>query len=342
MGIRSIIDPRRGKLWQISYCDSEGKRHRETFRTKNLADDAMGKRRREIAEGRYFPPRGGKLTFRDLAKAMLAHKKLRVAPSTHRTDVMRLEQLYPLIGNVPAERLTPARIRETLDHFLRQGKKHSTVNRFHAVGSSAYTVGIDSEKIAVNPFRKVRRFPEKNSRVRWLTDEEERRLRDAFVQDSHEWEFVLALHTGMRRGEQFTLLWDNVDFKNNRLTVLGKTGERRIPLNSDALDALRSLQKLTGNSARVCPDAREAKRDWRRWFETACKKAKPPVINFHWHDLRHTFASRLVMEGVPIPAVKELLGHADIKMTMRYAHLAPSHLDDAVQKMVAKKKENDE
>lgn len=340
MAIKAINDPRRGKLWQISYCDSEGKRHREKFSSKSLAEDALGKRRREIAEGRYFPPRGGKLKFRDLAKAMLAHKKLRLAPSTYRTYTGLLEQLYPLIGNLPADRLTPARIRETLDHFLRQGKKQSTVNRFHAVGSAVYTYGKESERIVANPFGEVRRFPEKNSRTRWLTDEEENRLKDAFVQDSHEWEFILALHTGMRRGEQFSLLWENVDFKNNRLTVYGKTGERRIPLNTKALEVLGSLQKLTGNSPRVCPDAREAKRDWRRWFEAACKKAKPPITNFHWHDLRHTFASRLVMEGVAIPAVQALLGHADIKMTMRYAHLAPSHLDDAVQKMVAKKEDS--
>lgn len=334
MGVRSIIDPRRGKLWQISYCDSEGKRHREKFVTRSAAEDAIGRRRREIAEGRYIPPRGGaRLTFRDLATAAMVHKKLRLAPLSYRTDQLRLKQLLPLIGNVPADRLTPARIEETLGH-LKSRTCGSTANRFHALISSIFKFAVKAERIAVNPAAKVKRFKENDSRVRWLRPEEEARLRDAFVADSHLWEFDLALHTGMRRGEQFSLVWSNVDFENRRLTVRGKTGQRRIRLNASAIGALKKLQELTGKSKYVSPDARDdVKRDWRRWLDEACEKAG--VTDFHWHDLRHTFASRLVMRGVDLVSVKDLLGHKDVKMTMKYSHLAPSHLDDAVEKMNA-------
>lgn len=332
MAIRSIHDPQRGKLWQISYCDSEGKRHREKVATRSAAEDLLGRRRREIAEGRYIPPRGGaRLKFRDLAYAAMAQKKLRLATTSYETDLQRLKQLLPLIGNVPADRLTAVRIEETLGH-LKAKTSGSTANRFHALISSVYKFAVKAGRVAVNPASKLKRFKENDSRVRWLRAEEEAKLRDAFVCDEHEWEFELALYTGMRRGEQFGLLWSNVDFDNKRLTVKGKTGQRRIRLNTKAIAALRKLEQLTGKKKYVCPDAGDdVKRDGRRWFEDACKKAG--VTDFHWHDLRHTFASRLVMRGADLVSVKDLLGHKDIKMTMKYSHLAPSHLDEAVEKM---------
>ena len=75
-------------------------------------------------------------------------------------------------------------------------------------------------------------------------------------------------------------------------------------------------------------------RDWREWFEDAVETAKIP--DFRFHDLRHTFASRLVMAGVDLRTVMELMGHSDISMTMRYAHLAPAHKQDAVNRLVEK------
>jgi integrase len=95
--------------------------------------------------------------------------------------------------------------------------------------------------------------------------------------------------------------------------------------------ALEKLRRLAGTSELVCPHAYG--REHRNWWTAALKEAK--VQNFHWHDLRHTFASRLVMAGVDLYTVKELLGHAVIAVTMRYAHLAPSHLQAAVDKLAS-------
>jgi site-specific recombinase XerD len=114
--------------------------------------------------------------------------------------------------------------------------------------------------------------------------------------------------------------------------VKGKTGRRHIHANRSALAALRLLQKKTGDKKFVSPDANDnTKRDWRRWLEDAAKKAG--VDNFHWHDLRHTFASRLVIKGEPLKVVQELLGHKSIVMTQRYAHLEKGNLQAAVEKM---------
>jgi site-specific recombinase XerD len=345
MPIRGIFErPPSSGVWWISYCDGEGKRHREKAGRRSAALDALGRRRLEVKEGRYIPPRAGaRLTFRELAKAAMARKKLRLAPTSYETDNERLQQLLPLIGNLPADRLTPARIEETLAHFKRR-VSGSTVNRFHALISSIYKFAVLAGRIGVNPMSKVKRYKENESRLRWLNGDEEKQIRDALVADSHEMELDLAINTGMRRGEQFWLEWQNVVFgttpdgtEQADLTVHGKTGRRQVKANSAACAALRKLQAITGTKTHVSPDAREGlKRDSRRWLEDAAKKAG--VKNFRWHDLRHTFASRLVMNGVDIRTVQELLGHKSITMTMKYAHLAPDSRQSAVER-VNKKEE---
>jgi integrase len=105
-----------------------------------------------------------------------------------------------------------------------------------------------------------------------------------------------------------------------------KNGEtRHVPLNQAALNSLRRL-KNGDDEGRVFGLISP-----RYWFDTAIGKAK--IKNFHWHDLRHTFASRLVMKGVDLRTVQELLGHKSITMTCRYAHLSQSHLKEAVEKL---------
>lgn len=333
MAIRGIFErPPRSGVWWISYCDSEGKRHREKAGRRSAALDALGRRRLEVKEGRYIPPRAGaRLTFRDLAMAAMSQKKLRLAPTSYETDTLRLKQLLPIIGNLPADRLTPARIDETLAHF-RRSVSSSTVNRFHALISSIYKFAVHAGRVPVNPATKVKRYKENESRIRWLRPEEEKALREALVADTHEWELDLALNTGMRRGEQFGLQWKDVDIERGNLTVRGKTGRRHIVANDQAKAALRKLFAVTGKETHVCPDAgADVKRDWRRWLEVAAKTAG--VKDFRWHDLRHTFASRLVMNGVDIRTVQSLLGHKSIVQTMKYAHLAPDHRQAAVEKM---------
>jgi integrase len=344
--IRGIFErPPRSRTWWISYCDVEGKRHREKIGRRSAALDALARRRMEVKDGRFIPPKkGARLTFRELATAAMVRKKLRLAPLSYRSDGERLDVLLRLIGNVPADRLTPARIEETLAALIVQrGIKKATANRYHALGSSVYKFAVDAGKLQFNPFSKVRRFPEKASRLRFLSKEEETALRKAIADpddqsitkeicQAHLAEFDLALNSGMRRGEQFFAKWNDVDYERRLLSVVGKTGPRHIRLNRVALDAIFRLNHLGGSQKYICPDASdEIERDSRTWLNDALKKSR--VSNFRWHDLRHTFASRSIAAGVSIAALQELLGHKTIQMTMRYAHLAPSHLQDAVEKM---------
>jgi len=278
------------------------------------------------------------MKFRDLAAAAMTRKRLRLAPSSFDTDERRLRQVLPLMGEalIGAPDIT-VRVEEVLAQFKRDGKSGATVNRFLALISSVFKFGVDAGKLPTNPLaKKVKRFKEELTKFQQLRKDQEDKIRDVLVSDQHVWEFNLSINTGMRKGEQFFLHWDDVDFANRRLNVRGKTGLRPIVLNDIAIDALRNLYTMTGGKKYVCPDASDdVKRDWRPWFKKACEKAG--VKNFTWHDLRHTFASRLAANRVAIVAVKELLGHKDIKTTMRYSHLAASHLDQAVETLVPKK-----
>lgn len=148
---------------------------------------------------------------------------------------------------------------------------------------------------------------------------------------------LLSLNTGIRRGEAFGLEWADVDFDLEQITIRGATSKknrtRYIPLNAEALDALKRWHKQAGNT-RLVFTGRDGERldNVRKSWAGVLKEAD--ITAFRWHDLRHTFASWLVMRGVDLNTVRELLGHGDIKMTLRYAHLAPAHKAEAVARLV--------
>jgi integrase len=150
----------------------------------------------------------------------------------------------------------------------------------------------------------------------------------------------LALHTGCRRGELLALRWRDLDLTAARLTVRADTTKdseaRHIPLNRDILAVLRTWRPDDADpDTCVFPGVDDdtalttVKKSWGGVLKAAT------ITGFRFHDLRHTFASRLVMAGVDLNTVRELLGHSDIKMTLRYAHLAPEHKMAAVEKLAS-------
>jgi integrase len=158
---------------------------------------------------------------------------------------------------------------------------------------------------------------------------------------------LVSLHTGMRRGELFALTWQSVDLNVGRITVHGTTAKsgttRHIPLNSEALTVLlgwrQTVEYVRGIGCSrpleglVFPGRYgETLNNVRRSWEGVLGAAE--ITRFRWHDMRHSFASKLVMGGVDLNTVRELLGHSDYKMTQRYAHLAPEHKAAAVAKLL--------
>ena len=163
------------------------------------------------------------------------------------------------------------------------------------------------------------------------------RLR-AVIANDYPWhmpEFDIALNTGMRPSEMLEMTWDRVDLGRRQITILRSKGgkPRHIPLNTTALAAFRLLYNRPLRAERVfLSEDGQSLVGYKHWFTPAVEKAG--VKNFTWYCLRHTFASRLAMAGVDLRTIADLMGHASIQMTMRYAHLAPSHKLSAVEKLM--------
>jgi integrase len=236
-------------------------------------------------------------------------------------------------------------ITSRLCELREEGLSGSTANRYLYYLSAIFLWGIQQGKISTNPAAQVQSFRESDPIVRFLSEEEEDGIRQA-IRDEYpdqEAEFDIALHCGLRRNELYRLTWDKVDLERELVTVQGKqhansnrSSRRYVPINSKAVLAFRRLNEQSGGSVYVCPGRQmgaDTDRDWHRWFERSVVRAG--VVNFRYHDLRHTFASRLVMAGVPLAAVKEYMGHSSIAMTMRYAHLAPDYQRNQIEKLVS-------
>lgn len=152
---------------------------------------------------------------------------------------------------------------------------------------------------------------------------------------------ITAINTGLRRGELFALRWRDVDLAAKRLTVQGGTSKggqtRHVPLNSDAITALTTWRDQVQGSLHlpdlVFPSVDGKPFDTIKTVWRALMKAAS-IKDFRFHDIRHTFASRLVQRGTDLNTVRELLGHSDMKMSLRYSHLAPENTAAAVARLV--------
>ena len=253
---------------------------------------------------------------------------------------------------------------------LKRGKAKTTINRDVTTLKACLAKAVEWEVLTENPLRKLTPLrTEGSSRARHLTVTEEAALRNALIErdqrlrenrvSGNAWRcarhravlpdlstvafadylqpmVLLTLNTGLRRGEVLQLRWVDVDLLQRELIVRGdnaKSGKtRHIPLNNEALTTLQQWRSDSTSTEWVFADhdgerMQAVKTSWTGVLRNAA------IIDFRWHDLRHHFASRLVMNGVDLNTVRELLGHSDLAMTLRYAHLSPEHKADAVARL---------
>ncbi|MBI5847240.1 MAG: site-specific integrase [Nitrospirae bacterium] len=324
---------------------------------KALAEKILQRVNAEIIAGVWFDRKEEKVeqhAFSELAEKYKAWIQCRYKAIQFK-EVM-IKQLTDRFGDEPLnnfsthmlEQLQSDRLKAGVRKF-KKGKefidapnKPSTVNRLLAVLSHMFTKAVDWKMMdkTVKDSLNVKMLPEHNKRLRYLSREESQALINACV-GMIKFVVIVALNTGMRKSEILNLMWSQVDLKHGFI-LLDKTknGERReIPINSVLLETLQGIVRRIDVPYVFCnPETgRPFTKDWKKTFHTALKKAG--IYDFKFHDLRHTFASQLVMAGVDLVTVKELLGHKDIKMTLRYAHLAPSHKVKAVE-MLAQEGQN--
>jgi site-specific recombinase XerD len=342
--IRGIYEKEPGSnVWWIRWTDANGKLHREKAGRKSDAKTLVDKRRTETLQLKKLPEQfRPKITFDSLCDDALEHSEATNDDKVTYDLRLRIDRLRPVFGKRDAAAITKQEIVRWLTTESEERKwKASTRNRYQAAISLIYRVGIENERIDKNPAAGIHRKTENNGRVRFLSNDEEKALRNAILDRFPAFihQLDLSLHTGLRSSEQFGLKWSQVSFER-KIVTLPKTKNgttRHIPLNAVALGALTALKasKKDGDVP-VFPSARnegEGLQSSRGWFVSALQDAK--ITDYTWHCNRHTFASRLVMAGVDLRTVGELLGHKSLSMTMRYAHLAPAHNAAAVDRLVS-------
>ena len=234
---------------------------------------------------------------------------------------------------------------EHRDKLLKKGRHvekrtPSTANRYMTALSTAFTMAVNEwEWVSEHPMQKIAKLAEPRGRVRFLSDEERERLLKACEEVDHERLYllvVLALSTGARHGELRNLWWEHVDFTRKVIVLHDtKNKERRVlPLAHHALDLITERYK-NRNAATplVFPMAGAPLKPWRsryHWLQ-ALEKAK--LTDFRFHDLRHSAASYLAMNGASLAEIAEVLGHKTLAMVKRYAHLSEAHTASVVERM---------
>ena len=346
--IRGIFErPDGSGIWWINYY-IEGKRFREKVGRRSDAITLYQRRKTDARMGVKMPEVRARraVLFEEIAADALAYsKEHKVSFPGDRSTVGKL---LPVFGKVPLGNITPQTIKSYLD--TRNDLTKTTINRYRGTISMIFQEAIRNGKATTNPARLVRLHREDNSRVRFVTFAEEAAIR-AIIRERcpiHEPELTLALETGMRRGELYSLEWDRVDLERRQLLLLKtKNGTARVViLTTAAVTALEELrERRSQSSPKVCLTRYgEPMLSPRAWFELVMQEAiknNPALKDVTWHIFRHTYISRLVMAGVDLRTVQELAGHKDIKMTVRYAHLAPAHKLAAVDRLAEYRKEQE-
>lgn len=283
------------------------------------------------------------MTFDDVVSAYLAARSHQNKSSER--DNYSLRHLHPHFSGKPIRDLKRAHIRNYVAYRLSSGVKSATIRRELRLFCAAINFArleYDLHELP-NPVSRIG-VEDSEPRVRWITREDAARLvresRVGAVRPHLSLFIRLALNTGCRRGELLKLEWSRVDLQRRMFLLEGRhTKQRRrrvVPLNDDALRALREMAEWQAENVPGSPWVFGWERGCITTFKTSWSAAlkRAQITNFRIHDLRHTFASWLVMQGESIYVVKELLGHSSITQTEIYAHLAPDQAAAAVQRLL--------
>lgn len=312
-----------------------------------------------IREGRHFGTVEAKRhTLGDLIDRYVRDVLPTKRASTARAQQFQLDWWKAQYGHLTLADVTPAVLVEARDKLSETPTKRGQtmtpayVVRHLAALSHAFTV---AERewgwTEDNPVRKVTKPKEPRGRVRFLSDDERERLLQACRESASPDLYpavILALSTGARQQEILGLCWPQIDLARKVATLHEtKNGERRVlPLAGNALELLHERSKVRrldtdlvfpGRARRNVPGQPPkppAPVDLRKPFETALKRAG--IEDFRWHDLRHTAASYLAMNGASLAEIAEVLGHKTLQMVKRYAHLSEAHTAGVVERMNAR------
>lgn len=319
-----------------------------TFEKKTDAAQWAAKMETEIREGRYFPERKSrKKTLGDLIdryiNEYLPSKKAK--DRSKKDQIQRLGWWKEMIGNKLLKEITPILLTEHRDLLYKNTNNNgfpisaTTVNHYLVALSHVLKIAAcEWDLIKENPMNKVKKPKKEKGRLRYLNEDELQRLLQECQNSENKILYmivVLALSTGARKSEIMNLETSNIDLKSERIYLeQTKNNTRRaLPLKHQALQLMKEHMKIRRLDTKLLFPGTDPQKpyDIRTAWEQALKRAK--IENFRFHDLRHTAASYLAMNGASLLTIADILGHKNIQMTQRYSHLSQDFKDSAVEDM---------
>lgn len=329
-------------FWYASYTAPDGRRVRQSTGTTDRKEaEALEAKWKAEAFKQKAWDETPEVTFGEVILYWLKLKE------RHENDKLRASILRESFDGMIMNRLSRRDIVAHRNRRMSEGVKAATINRDLAQLSAAINLYNEEMEFDLpNPAR-GRRLKEPEGRLRWITRAEAGTLIESARQSDkapYLSDFIiLALNTAMRKQEMLGLEWRRVDLQTGLIYLEAehtKSAKRRtIPINDNAKSALLSRMRYRAEHCPASPwvfSSKEGKRigSIKRSWATACKRSG--IEDFRVHDMRHTCAAWLVNGGRNLQEVRDLLGHSSIKMTERYAHLAPEIVRDAVQSLVIK------
>jgi len=351
---------KRGNSYQIDYFDPNGKRIRKSFNKKKGAEAELGKRVSLIAEKRYLDVKKDYTTT--LGELLDKYEENYKDQSSFKTGKSYcLANFKEYFGeDTRLDNIKYVDLETYRNHLKRKLTRHSTkrkdatVNREMTYLQHVFSKAMEWDMIEENPFKKGQRLQvkENNKRLRFLSQKEIERLLDECPKPTKKQKTIkglqviqgleafylkdfniIALNTGMRKGEILSLKFEQIKDGFIYLTETKTDEARQIPVTNDLEECFEDIKKRRQTKTGYIFSNRNGghMRDIKTSFKSALKRAK--ITDFRPHDLRHTFASHYIMRGGSLKALKEILGHKDIKMTMRYAHLSKEFAKEEIQLM---------
>jgi integrase len=325
------------KAWGFT-AQINGKQIRR-YKAEWTQDDAEAELAKTLLQIEPEKPKDPSITLAEAADRYLAGKarKRTIEADRRQLDLLKVEfgAEAPLaeitasrISAYKAKRLASVRKIGAGETAVERRLTAAAVNRPLALLRHLLRLAREEWEVIDNVPR-IRLEKEPQGRLRWLTQEEITRLLAATAKSRNKElraAVIIALNTGLRRGELLGLTWERVDLSRGVIRLeLTKSGRRReVPMNDASYNALLTLGPKAGGRVFKTRYIKTA-------YNNAVEEAKLDDVNFH--TLRHTFASWAIMRGVSVKELQDLLGHASLTMTMRYAHLAPERLRTAVSRL---------
>ncbi|GAB6161947.1 site-specific integrase [Desulfothermus naphthae] len=324
---------RKNGYWYIRFA--RGKEKSLKTKDKKLAEKLFRALYKEALEGKLILlEKYQKITLQNFIKEYLEYSASIKSHATYKRDKIALKKLLDFLGDIPLKIITPKKIEEFHTFLLRKGHKPSGVNVEIRHIKAAFNKAVFWGYLKSNPYGKIKLLKVPKRPPKFLKEQEIELILKSIDDQNFKELIICYLETGCRRQELLNLRKEDVDLQNGFIRVKGKGDKiRLIPLTKTVKKILQKrLSTVKGEQLFLYhPDTVTHK-----WIKLMRKLG----LNYRLHDLRHTTASYLAIQGIPLKFIQELLGHSDITTTQIYAHLRPEDLQSALNISILSKSKN--